>query len=1057
MSNTVLVDPPQLVIRASAGSGKTFQLSNRFLQLIQKDAPISEILATTFTRKAAGEILERILLRLSCAATDSAAAEELAGFLDDSNLTQERCLELLERMARQMHRLRVGTLDSFFAQMARSHSVEIGLPPGWQIVDEITGARLRDRALEEVLENNATDDVTRLVNLLAKGDAERSVSQLARDTIDGLYALYLASDERAWQVPRGTPLSEDTLAEACSTLAKVLLPTDQRFAQARNKDLDAARAADWEGFIERGLAKKVLDGATHYCSKEIAPKIRAAYQPLLEHVKAVFLAQLANQTEATFELLQKYDTVLQRLKTEQRGLRFDDVTCALARHANRNGVDELAFRMDGRITHLLLDEFQDTSTEQWKVLRPFAQHISRSAGGSFFSVGDVKQAIYGWRGGLEEIFDSLESDVENLVTEQLEKSYRSAPPVIDVVNQVFSGLTQHNNLDDYEPPIRDWQDRFPIHQTHKELMGGYVTLETAPPARNGDKQNLATLRYAAEKTARLARQAPHQEIGVLVRRNVSVARLIFELRKLGVPASEEGGNPLTDSAAVQVIMSLLRIADHPGDSVAWFHVAHAPMAEALEIEQGAFPEKRSMKATEWRRQLMEQGYRVTVEKWSRLLLPYSSRREAARLAQLVTLASQYEPDATLRPRDFIKYIELQRVADTESGRVRVMTIHQAKGLEFDIVVLPELDGRLTGQAPPCAVRRDARAGPITNICIYRNKVIQSLLPSQLQEAFRQTQDREVKEDLCVLYVAMTRAIHALHMIVAPSKENEQSMPKTYAGLLRAALFGTDPVPAAQLLFERGETDWYRHRLEEEVESAGARATPQPIRFALPELRNARRRGLDSTSPSQMEGSAEIRLGDLFDSGRSMAMTRGTLVHAWFERVVWLDDGQPPRDELAQVARRYGTAGLDIDNLLDAFYTTLRDSRVAELLSRSAYISPSDMPLPAHVLAELAADELHLDVRCEYPIAVIEDDTLVTGTIDRLVLMRRGDRVLAADVIDFKTDTVEPDNEPMLAAKVEHYRPQIEAYRTAVAKMLQIDKSRIAARLLFVEGLTVRNV
>ncbi|MEQ9379940.1 MAG: UvrD-helicase domain-containing protein [Pirellulales bacterium] len=313
MSNTVLVDPPQLVIRASAGSGKTFQLSNRFLQLIQKDAPISEILATTFTRKAAGEILERILLRLSCAATDSAAAEELAGFLGDSNLTQERCLELLERMARQMHRLRVGTLDSFFAQMARSHSVEIGLPPGWQIVDEITGARLRDRALEEVMESNATDDVTRLVNLLAKGDAERSVSQLARDTIDSLYALYLASDERAWQVPRGTPLSEDTLAEACSTLAKVLLPTDQRFAQARNKDLDAARAADWEGFIERGLAKKVLDGATHYCSKEIAPKIRAAYQPLLEHVKAVFLAQLANQTEATFELLQKYDTVLQRL------------------------------------------------------------------------------------------------------------------------------------------------------------------------------------------------------------------------------------------------------------------------------------------------------------------------------------------------------------------------------------------------------------------------------------------------------------------------------------------------------------------------------------------------------------------------------------------------------------------------------------------------------------------------------------------------------------------------------------------------------------------------
>ena len=131
------------LIRASAGSGKTFQLSSHFLrQLFEGHAP-ETILATTFTRKAAGEILGRVLLRLADAADNTQAAMKLAEFLELPDITILKARDLLVQVTRNLHRLRVCTLDSFFQQVARSLTLELGLPPGWSIIDEHTNAELR--------------------------------------------------------------------------------------------------------------------------------------------------------------------------------------------------------------------------------------------------------------------------------------------------------------------------------------------------------------------------------------------------------------------------------------------------------------------------------------------------------------------------------------------------------------------------------------------------------------------------------------------------------------------------------------------------------------------------------------------------------------------------------------------------------------------------------------------------------------------------------------------------------------------------------------------------
>ena len=159
---------PHMVIRASAGSGKTYQLSTRYIARLAQTTP-DRILATTFTRKAAGEILERILRRLAEAALDDERRAQLAAALERPGLSREQCLQWLVAVTRNLHRVRVATLDSFFSRVAGSFALELGLPPGWALLDESQDDQLRSRAVEAVLREGDRHDLVKLIHLLSKG------------------------------------------------------------------------------------------------------------------------------------------------------------------------------------------------------------------------------------------------------------------------------------------------------------------------------------------------------------------------------------------------------------------------------------------------------------------------------------------------------------------------------------------------------------------------------------------------------------------------------------------------------------------------------------------------------------------------------------------------------------------------------------------------------------------------------------------------------------------------------------------------------------------------
>ncbi|APZ93172.1 UvrD-helicase domain-containing protein [Fuerstiella marisgermanici] len=1065
--------PRNVVIRASAGTGKTFQLSNRYLgQLLSGSAP-DEILATTFTRKAAGEILERNMVRLAEAALNAEKCAELAGFLEDPALTCEQCLKLVQNLTRGLHRVRICTLDSFFSQIASSFGFEMGLPPDWTIVDEIDDVRLKNKAVEAVLRNESTKTAVQLMHLLTKGETGRSVSELIRQTVSALYPIFQETDAAAWtSFPKPKKLAAKDLDAAIENLRTAAIPKHKSIEKARDSDYQMALDNNWEGFVSSGMAKKVAAGETTFYKKELDEGTVLIYQRLLIHAKAVLVDMVAQQTEATYQLLCRFDFRYSQLKDDARVLQFDDVTRLLADVAANNNVGRLSFRMDGNISHILLDEFQDTSLAQWQVIRPFAQQVTgRKKGKSFFCVGDVKQAIYGWRGGIAEIFDAIEDELSGLQREALNKSYRSSPTVVETTNHIFNGLRNRTDPDDDGSSVRQWCQKFQDHSTARDELAGYACLETSRLADEDETPADITIAHAAARVAELTRKAPGMSVGVLTRSNRVVGKVIFELRKLGITASEEGGNPLTDSAAVQIIMSLLKLADHPGNSVARFHVATSPLGKALQFTPTDGSYRAEQLARSVRRRLQSEGYGPVLQEWAGILTHHSGPRGKRRLSQLVELGYVWQTHATLRTVDFLNFLDLRKVPDPTSDNVRVMTVHQSKGLEFDIVVLPDLDTKLVGQPSQFVANKPSPTERIDRVCRYRNSDIRELLPADFQKMFDDARRTEISEALCVLYVAVTRAVHALHMVIAPSRKSEKKVPKTISGLLRSALTNGAPAEPEQQLYEHGQPDWCAGHSDAARTSSDTDATavasavpPAPvttsgIRFAT--MPRGRERGLQRTAPSKHAAHRKVRLSSVIRHDNLPAMDRGTVIHAFFEMIEWLDSAAAPSEAaLLAKAEELTTGGLDPQRMVDDFQEMLRQPDIVRGLTSTSYRPPRDLPLSADVQQALAAvkpEQIRLEVHNEHPFAVRDDGQIVSGFVDRLVLIYLDNQLAACDVVDFKTDTLDITNPSAVAEKVEYYRSQLDSYRRVVSQLYRLPVNRISTRLFMVGAGTIENV
>lgn len=1069
------------LIRASAGSGKTFQLSGHFLGQLFQGNPPETVLATTFTRKAAGEILGRVLLRMANAAADPDECQKLAGFLsgtlDSSQVTQARALDLLVSVTRQLHRMRVCTLDSFFQQVARSLTLELGLSPGWSIVDEHVDRDLRQQATDAVLAQQMPRDAQRLMQMLARGHSKRSVRDLIDDTVKNFHELFLLTGSDAWhQIQPGRRLTQVEIEHAMVEVLEQIPQGDKRVTKAVNGDMQSVRDRKWEDVIGKGLGKCVFENNLLYYSKPLPEGLVEAYMPLVQHATSELLDVIAQQTKATHDLILRFDREYSRLRAEHGWMGFGDVTRILAHAEEAADGPRMNFRLDSTLRHLLLDEFQDTSPDQWKILKRLALRIAASDQSSFFCVGDPKQAIYGWRGGVAAILDAVEVTMPVLTSESLDQSRRSSEPVIQTVNSVFQHLHQHTNLSEFSKPAFDWQEQFPTHSTANASMAGYCVLQTSPQmeGEGAEERRGPFYHWVAESIRDLHQQCPGAEIGVLTRKNRTVARLVHELNLLGVPASEEGGTAPIDSPAVLAVMSLLHLASHPGCEVSRFHVATSPLAGLVELTDWKDNTAAVRTAAEIRTRLLDHGYGPTLQWVSEAVRPQCSQRDIMRLQQVVAQGWKFDQAPSLNPSDFVRMLETSRLSKSEKAPVRVMTVHQSKGLEFDIVVLPELDGRLF--LPPKAAAGSSVAGDAPDrVCVWRSKAMRALLPQKLQQAFEQTMARNVSESLCLLYVALTRAKHSLHMLIPPNES--KSPPASYAGILMASLTNSHLAAADHSLYECGDPRWFDQYPELIMQpSEGRAADSKPDRASVPAVRLAgmseRRRGLRREAPSK-HAQTHLLLRGLdgpntqsveSDSGSQPPAdsvvtnsaqgsldprTRGTLVHAWFETIQWLDDGMPDESHLRQIAKRHFVPTDISEPMLQTFLNDLRKPHTQATLQRQSFLQlPHLQELQKKLGANFTAASLQ--VENERPFVLKRQGAIVVGTIDRLVLVMHGGKPVAADVVDFKTDRIVGEVKKWVQQKTQHYQSQLEEYRIAVQTCFGIPQQHISTRLLLIE-------
>ena len=1048
---------PDLVIRASAGTGKTYRLTNRYLGLLHCGEPPDHILASTFARKAAGEILERLLCGLAEASSNESSLKSLQQALEQGPLTQARCATLLESLIRQIHRLRVGTLDSVFIQTAGSFSLEFGLPGGWKILEDLDDRAIRIESIRRLLrhESGEFDSLITFLGLLQQGDSSRDVLGSLLAIVGDFYSIFLESSPTAWSgETKLHELSEAEWTTAMEQFHEAPLPADKRFGKAHDSSIAKLDAQDWQGFLTGGLAKQILSDNLTYYKKPIEPELYSAYQPLIDHARAKLVNQLLYQTEATYRLLEKYHAIYHPLKLSRKGLRFEDITRILSENLDSAKLPEIEYRLDSAIHHLLLDEFQDTSLTQWNVVRHFAEEVNRSPGKSFFCVGDVKQAIYGWRGGESEIFDSVQSEFIDIRDEPMDLSYRSSPVIMETVNRVFGTLSENSSLvpeKNDEPdlllPVREfWNARFHTHQTAKNDYAGFCRLATYPvDEETGRTDKTQKYRTTADYVRYLYEEHPGCSIGVLTRTNRTVGQLIYRLRnpRQGEPvfASEEGGNPLTDSAAVIYLLSVLKLAAHPGDRIARFNVVHSPLAEFFEWKLFEQRDPRTENfARSIRRQLIDRGYGRTIDAWANAMVSSCDEREWNRLQQLVELAWSYESRATLDPYDFVQFVEATRVESPSSADVRVMTIHQSKGLQFDIVVLPELEGLILSGRDKYIMERDRPTEPISKVMRYFSKTLLPIVPESLQRMSQTHSNRSMNEALCLLYVAMTRAIHALHMIV-PKEASRQ----TSARILIEALSEQKLEPESEL-FTYGDPDWYAPHEAEFRARTRSNLLPQtenskPLQLAKSSGRH--KRNLHYVTPStHLE--QRVSFGATIPAEQSLARARGSLIHAWFEEIEWLDDGPPDDQTLRKLAGRFLKPGLDLEQLLSDFQSMMKGESVRNNLSQEAYQSQIAPQLFPDLASSLDDGSIELEVHRERRVAFRTESELVNGIVDRLVLYRDQGKVIAADVIDYKTDSVHSDADVKPLRDL--YRAQLQQYGRAMQVIYGLDSSQIVTRL-----------
>ncbi|MDD5093905.1 MAG: UvrD-helicase domain-containing protein [Dehalococcoidia bacterium] len=1060
-------------IAASAGSGKTFHLAHRYIRLLAGGVKPDRIIALTFSRKAAGEIFDSLVKYLSQAASSSQQAAVTGNLIGHPQMDQLDFLRLLRDLLHSLHRLHIGTLDSFTVGVIRAFPMELGIPSDFQLMDNegASAKAARQEILGQIfnqryLDRSAQQQFLEAFKLATFGQEEKGLERNLDAFISQYRGCYqLLPDESSWGSPEMIwPIASPWLQkikglDAIAEELLSLLGRDDLSESVMNRwttFIDAVRKFDnrspWSRDIEYLFEKLIEDIDDLRCGKatvriggrkgyDLSPRQSGLALSLLTHVMQTELHTALQRTRGIYRVLNQYEQFYDSRMRHQGKLTFDDVQhlltpanehsggALLSRMAGQESRLYIDYRLDCRLDHWLLDEFQDTSDLQWAALSNLADEILQDTSGerSFFYVGDVKQAIYGWRGGNARLFGRILEQYEGLIEQRpMNTSFRSSQPIIDTVNRVFSSLPT-------ELPsrtIREWQHIWQTHQCQKGKVPehGYAAL-LEPDSCNGEIKPTQEDRFqiVAHLLKEIEPGSRGLSVGILVRKNDTGKELVDFLRTECAEMNivHEGRGTIADNPVVAVLLSLVKFAAHPGDTLAWHHLQMSPLRQHLEkkgLDRKTLP-------LVLLREIQSSGFASFLRHWGAFLDTIHPLDDFGRkrLKDLIDAAGQFDSSGSRDCNELLRFIESYDIHELAAeNAVRVMTIHQSKGLGFDVVILPDLQGQAITESRDIdlAIARDPETSqPLWALKMPRRIIARSdpVLAEQVQIA----DETACFDALCVQYVALTRAKNALYMITSfPGKTSTVINP---AAFLKTQLGGGEAFgkpnasPPIVCLYETGERDWY-------TQIPSLEQAPQPTE--LPQLSKdftrqaSQRRHLIQISPSALAENKQ-NAGMLFDRAYRESLDFGTAMHELLAKVGWIEE-------------------TDIEELIANW--SLKSSAEAEFKRRVIEKFRWALSID-EVRQALAHPEANTALWREKGFEIVLDDKWVTGTFDRVVIVTdQSGKPQRATLIDFKSDEI--SNDDKLAESIQRYRPQLSLYAQSLSRMLGFDPSAIAIRLVF---------
>lgn len=1043
-------------LEAAAGTGKTTLLVERILTLIQKKkAKLEEIVAITFTEKAAGELKMRLRERLEKALEQVVAEEK----------------DILGQALHDLEKANISTIHSFCANLLRERPVEAGVDPNFQALDEIG----LDLLFQEVWENWSRQEMEKkappLKRALTLGLELKEIAQSVRQIYENRDLL--AEDA----YPRPNYALKDFLQDLEKGIgqAKVLAAAhcrreeDLGFQNIQNifkkiQDLSSLPEDLKEAYILRELEIRARGNKQNWhppqtCAqqKEILENLGQRLEKLKENIRAHALAELIDWGKGFLRTIQE--------EKEKRGvLDFQDLLI-LARDLLRHNKEVRRYFQD-RFRFILVDEFQDTDPLQVEVVFFLAEKGTKAekwtevtiAPGKLFLVGDPKQSIYRFRRADIEIYDQAAKTVQiRGKALKVSQNFRTVPTIIAWTNRIFQNLIQPGPEGPYQPPY------FPMvpHPGRKEVIPQQpgVILLYPPADLNLEEANLPELRekeaaaiswlikkmvaeddpkpwLVFDKDKDSIRRVSYRDIALLLPTYTGIEIYEEALRSLAIPYRLDGGKEFFLRQEVRSLFCCLKAVDDPADEISLYAALRSPffgfsdetlflfLSSGNQLNYLKPPRDKNSQLTpafELLRYLHEErnGHTISwvVEKLLSAtkvlefsLLRPGGEQTAANLRKILDQARIFDGEEKANFRRFIQWLESKEEgvreeespwAEERDEQVRLLTIHRSKGLEFPIVILANL---ASGRKYTQAFIPERSMGSFQLAC-------GSFKTIGYDEALQKEKLRMEAEDSRLLYVAVTRARDHLIVPLFGGEKNKGFLALLQGRLPSLSEINSSPIGGKQLILETNVAD------QKLIESPPLRLPIEetPIREADEILRHRQNwqekikstivkaaQGLSILAPSAAFSFSEISkerfLGKAGEDEKK-GVTFGLAFHEVMENVDWQEGKNLPQLCLLKA---------------QAYEIT---DQVAELV----YLSGKCL---THPLAERVrrAQRLFREV----PFAVILDEKIVEGKID-LLWAEDNEWV----IVDYKTDQILKED---LAQRFTLYREQGIYYARALQQI-----------------------